>query len=96
MAKWRRSTNSLEEFIHEECILDSNLHERRAEFYRKYNEWCGENGRRGFSKGRVIQHLENNIGLGIRHTALNGYEIFRGVGIKVNYPQYASQKGVAA
>ena len=44
--------------------------------------WCGENGRRPFSKGKVLELLAHNIGLGITHTTLDGNEIFRGVKVK--------------
>jgi putative DNA primase/helicase len=83
MAKWRRSTNSLEEFIFESCdLVDQKEYIRRSEFYRKYKEWCAENGRRPFAVGKVKDMIAYNIGLGIMPTVLNGYEIFRGVMLK--------------
>jgi P4 family phage/plasmid primase-like protien len=82
MAKWRHSSNSLEEFIHECCDLDSDEYVRRAEFYRDYKEWCNENGRKPFAKGNVKELLASNIGLGITHTSRDGYEIFRGINMK--------------
>ena len=83
MAKWRRSTSSLEEFIHERCqVGDNTLYTRRSEFYREYSEWSKGTGRKPFSKGRVKELLEHNVGLGITLTSINGYEVLRGV--KVN------------
>ena len=82
MAKWRRTTNSLEEFIHEGCDLGSEYNVRRSKFYEVYKTWCGENGRRPFAKGKVKDLLAHNIGLGISHSSLDGYEIFRGLQLK--------------
>jgi putative DNA primase/helicase len=81
MEQWRRSTNSLEEFIHDGCERGSDFTVRRSEFYHQYKIWCAENGRRPFSKGKVKDLLEHNIALGISHASLDGYEIFRGVQI---------------
>ena len=36
MAKWRRTTNSLEEFIHEECEPRQRIQGRRSKFYEAY------------------------------------------------------------
>ncbi|KHF25252.1 DNA primase family protein [Solemya velum gill symbiont] len=83
MAKWRHTANSLEEFIHEECELgDMSLYVKRSDLYSDYSDWCKENGRKPFAKGKVRELLEHNIGLGITHSTLNGYEVFRGVRMK--------------
>lgn len=83
MAQWRRSTNSLEEFIHEQCeVGNDNLTTRRSEFYLSYMDWCKDSGRKPFSKGRVKELLAHNVGLGITLTVINGYETFRGVKVK--------------
>jgi putative DNA primase/helicase len=82
MEKWRYTTNSLHEFINECCDLSTNEYELRSKFYSEYKEWCGENGRKPFAKGKVKDMLAANIGLGITHTVLDGYEIFRGVKMK--------------
>lgn len=79
MAQWRRSTNTLEEFIHETCELLPEHPYRRSEFYEDYKQWCSDNGRKPFSKGRVKELLEHNIGMGIRLVEINGYETFRGI-----------------
>ena len=79
LAKWRRSTNTLEEFIHEACTLADEHIYRRSEFYQDYTQWCSENGRKPFSKGRIKELLEHNIGMGIRLVELGGYETFRGI-----------------
>lgn len=82
MAKWRRTINSLEEFIDETCELVSHGDYRRSEFYKDYTKWCSENGRKAFAKGRVKELLEHNLGLGIRLVEVNGYELFRGIQVK--------------
>jgi len=82
MAQWRRSTNSLEEFIHECCELGSALLSRRSEFYAAYAAWCRENGRRPFAKGKVKDLLDHTVGLGISRVERNGYETFRGIRVK--------------
>ena len=79
MAKWRRTTNSLEEFIHECCELGADKQSRRSEFYSDYANWCKDSGRRPFAKGKVKELLEHNIGLGISLKEIDGYETFRGL-----------------
>ena len=87
MAKWRRCTNTLEEFIHEECILSPDGRYRRSDFYRGYASWCSDNGRKPFSKGRVKELLEHNIGLSIRLVEIDGYETFMGIDRKPIKPE---------
>jgi phage/plasmid-associated DNA primase len=82
MAKWRRSTSSLDEFIHECCELWPDCTVRRAEFYSTYTQWCSESGRKPFSKARVKELLEHNLGMGVRLAEVNGYEVFRGLKFK--------------
>ena len=82
MAKWRRSTSSLSEFIHEDCELSPDAQVRRSEFYAAYTIWCGESGRKRFSKANVKELLEHNVGIGVRLTELNGHEVFRGIKLK--------------
>ncbi len=79
MAKWRRSTNTLDEFIHECCELSQAGKYKRSDLFRDYVSWCSDNGRRPFSKGRVKDLLEHNIGMGIRLVELDGYETFQGI-----------------
>jgi len=86
MSKWRRCTNTLEEFIHEDCELAQDGTYRRSTFYVDYKDWCSENGRRPFAKGRVKELLEHNIGMGIRLVEINGYETFRGLREKSSQP----------
>ena len=82
MKKWRYRTNSLEEFLHDCCDLDSKEYVRRSEFYRQYKQWGSENGRKPFAKGKVLDLITHSIGLGITHTKLDGNEIFRGIKMK--------------
>ena len=79
MAKWRCTANSLEEFISEACELQLDCQYRRSTFYVDYKEWCSENGRKPFAKGRVKELLEHNVGMGVRLVELNGYETFMGI-----------------
>jgi len=51
-------------------------------FYTDYTQWCGESGRRPFSKSRVKELLEHNLGMGVRLVEVNGYEVFRGLRLK--------------
>lgn len=83
MQKWRRCNSSVEEYIHECCELDCTFTVRRAEFYESYKTWCPNNGRKPFSKGRVRELLENNVALGVKLAALDGFEIFRGLRLKL-------------
>ncbi len=79
MAKWRCATNTLEEFIHDDCVVAPDGTYKRSDLYRDYVEWCSDNGRKPFSKGRVKDLLEHNVSLGVRLVELNGYETFRGL-----------------
>ena len=90
MAKWRRSANSLEEFIDDECITSEGGEYRRAELYRDYTAWCAENTRKPFAKGRVKELLECNIGLGVRLVEVNGHETFRGLSKKPARVEYVA------
>jgi putative DNA primase/helicase len=82
MAKWRRTTNTLEEFIHECCDLSQDGIYRRSDLYRNYVDWCSDNGRRPFAKGRVKELLEHNVGMGVRLVERDGHETFRGIRAK--------------
>ena len=82
MNQWRRTANSLEEFINEACTLSVEGKYRRSDFYQNYKAWCEENGRKAFAKGRVKELLEHNLGMGIRLVELDGYETFVGISIK--------------
>lgn len=83
MAQWRRGTNSLEEFIHECCVVGDKAHSvLRSKFYQEYTQWCGDSGRKPFSKSRVKELLEHNVGMGISLARIDGYETFRGVAVK--------------
>lgn len=82
MAQWRRSTSSLDEFIHECCDLGADRTVRRSDLYVAYTKWCSESGRKPFAKGRVKELLEHNVGMGVRLVELNGYETFRGLSVK--------------
>lgn len=93
LAKWRRSTNTLEEFIHECCVLSIDCQYRRSEFYKTYADWCSETGRKPFSKGRVKDLLEHNLGMGIRLVEIDGYETF--VGIKPKPPEKTQKSSKA-
>jgi len=91
MAKWRRTTNTLEEFIHDTCDLIQDSTYKRSELYRDYVLWCSDNGRKAFSKGRVRELLEHNIGMGIRLVEVDGYEIFRGIRVKPPKPAKSTE-----
>ena len=80
MAQWRRGISSLEEFIHECCLVGDPAYAiLRSALYKHYTAWCAETGRRAFAKGRVKELLEHNVGLGVSLARVDGYELFRGV-----------------
>lgn len=88
MAQWRRSTNSLEEFIHECCTVGEPTQSMlRSKFYQAYTQWCSESGRKPFGKSRVKELLEHNAGLGISLARIDGYETFRGVMVKSEFEE---------
>jgi len=82
MAKWRISRNSLEMFIHECCTLSPEARVRRSTFYAAYREWCGDVGKKRFSKARVKDLIEHSIGLGLSLGNLNGNETIYGIEVK--------------
>ena len=80
MGKWRRSSNSVEEFVHDVCeVGDSGYLARRSQLYRTYCEWCKEAGRKPFAKGRFKDLLLHNVPFGITLSEINGHETFRGI-----------------
>lgn len=81
MTEWRRSRNSLEMFIHEQCKLGADAKTRRSEFYAAYKEWCSDAGRKPFSKARVKDLLEHTAGWGLRISRPNGIESIIGIEI---------------
>lgn len=88
MAQWRRSTNSLEEFVHEACLVGDKAHSvLRAKFYAAYIQWCADSGRKPFGKSRVKELLEHNVGLGISLARIDGYETLRGVMVKSEFEE---------
>lgn len=85
MAQWRKSTNSLEEFIGDVCAVAPDFREKRSVFYQCYTHWCKDNGRKPFAKGRVKDLLERNVGLGISLAEINGYETLKGVQVNADF-----------
>lgn len=86
MVQWRRSTNSLEEFIHECCAVGDKAHSvLRSKFYLAYTQWCSDSGRKPFGKSRVKDLLEHNAGMGISLARIDGYETFRCVMVKAEF-----------
>jgi P4 family phage/plasmid primase-like protien len=85
MQKWRRSSNSIDEFIHEECGLGPQLHERRSTFYVAYKVWCQENGRKPYSKTNVKELMEHRVALPVHFSVLDGYEVIRGISVREDY-----------
>lgn len=84
MEAWRRSSSSLEEFLHECCDFGADEKVSRADLYKDYADWCSSNGRKPYAKGKVKTMLEYNAKLGIRLASLEGHEIFRGVALKTS------------
>jgi len=84
MQEWRRSSSSLEEFIHESCdIGDASFTFLKSKLYESYVLWCKDSGRKPYGKGHVKALLEHNTKLGITLARINGgYETFRGVRLK--------------
>lgn len=82
MAKWRRTSSSLEEFVHECCDLGEKLRVKRTLFYESYVKWCKASGRMAFSTTKLKELMVHNVKLGIRSVEVNGYEHFRGVQLR--------------
>jgi P4 family phage/plasmid primase-like protien len=82
MAKWRRTSSSLEEFINECCVLGDKLKIKRKDFYEQYRRWCKANGRIPFASPKLKEMLASNVKLGVRCVEIKGYETFKGVGPK--------------
>jgi putative DNA primase/helicase len=86
MEEWRRRSNSLLEFIHDNCEFDPGFAIRRSAFYAAYKSWCQETHRTPFSKTRVLEMLKNNLTLGISHRETMGHETFYGLRLKAFDP----------
>ncbi len=82
MEKWRRTSSSLEEFIAECCTLGEKLRFKRKDFYDQYRGWCKLNGRIPFASTKLKEMLMHNVSLGVTCVERNGYETFKGVGLK--------------
>jgi putative DNA primase/helicase len=82
MAKWRQSTNSLEEFIGERCSVGEQHSVKRSTFYENYVSWCQLSGRKPYAKSHVRDLLEHNIKLGIAKGSKDGYDLYRGICVK--------------
>lgn len=82
MTKWRRSSNSIDEFIYECCDMGADLHERRSGFYAAYRAWCNESGRKPYARPKVKDLMEHRVGLAVRFAVLDGYDIIRGLAVK--------------
>jgi putative DNA primase/helicase len=82
MAKWRQSTNSLEEFIGECCSVGEQHSIKRSTFYECYVSWCQVSGRKPYAKSHVRDLLEHNIKLGIAKGSKDGYDLYRGICVK--------------
>ena len=83
MAKWRQSTNSLEEFISECCDVGAQYQAKRSTFYEIYVFWCKSSGRKPYAKSHVKDLLEHNIKLGVSLGSKDGYDLYRGISVKV-------------
>lgn len=82
MEKWRRTSSSLEEFISECCSLGAKQKFKRKDFYEQYRAWCKVNGRIPFATTKLKEMLLHNVSLGVTCVERNGYETFKGVGLK--------------
>ena len=85
MTQWRRTASSIQEFIHECCVLGSGLLVRRSTFYAAYASWCKCSGRIAFSKSKLKSHIEYSIDLPIQCTVLDGNEVMRGIKVSEEF-----------
>jgi putative DNA primase/helicase len=83
MAKWRKSTNSLEEYLEEICDTDDVGYSiKRSDLYSSYQAWCMVSGRKPYSKSHFHDLLVHNTRLGITLGSKDGYGLYRGVRLK--------------
>lgn len=80
--KWQRTSNSVEEFLHDICVLDERKRVKRKDFYRYYRKWCELNGRSPVSVTKFRELLLHNVKLGIRIVKVEGHEHYKGVGMQ--------------
>lgn len=86
MAKWRQSSNSVDEFIHDACtFVDDKRYERRSALYGAYRLWCRDNGRKPHSRQHMRELMDHRVGLPIRFTTLDGNEIVRGITVSEEF-----------
>lgn len=80
--KWQRTSNSVEEFLHDICVLDEKKRVKRKNLYRFYRKWCEINGRSPVSVTKFRELLLHNTTLGITIVKIEGHEHYKGVGMQ--------------
>lgn len=85
MAKWKQSASSVDEFFNDACQFGEGLHERRSVLYGAYRVWCQDNGRKPHSNRHMKELMEHRVGLRVRFTKLDGYDIVRGIAINKEF-----------
>ena len=65
MEKWRRTSNSVEEFLYECCDLKEKASVKRSELYQGYRGWCVKNGRLPFAAQKFKESLLHSLKFGI-------------------------------
>lgn len=88
MARWRRHTDSVEEFLAdpEAILIRDGANAPRSQVYTRYTQWCRDNGRRPLSKGRFVDRI---AGRGFRVKKLDGVFVYEGMGIPGAVPDLA-------
>ena len=63
VARWRRRSDSVMEFVHDDDVCALGAHGgggvRRADFYYRYVDWCRSAGRHALGKQKVFDALES-------------------------------------
>jgi P4 family phage/plasmid primase-like protien len=85
MERWRRASNSVEEFVYEVCELGAKLSVKRSELYQGYRSWCKSTGRLPFAAPKFKEFLLLSLKLGVTCVERNGYETFKGLKPKGEY-----------
>lgn len=91
MAQWTRRTSSLLEFILDTdyCILGNQMTHTtaRADFYKRYSDWCKESNRRPMGKIKVYDEMRTSAieQTGVRFgTIVGGRDVIRGLALRTS------------
>jgi putative DNA primase/helicase len=80
--EYRSEQDALGDFITDECELDTTFEETAIALYKRYGEWCLDNGSKKLTNVQFGRYLSNHPG--IRKRKSNGRMVYSGIGLNIN------------